>query len=331
MSNYLGLIQFGLLASLGFAILSALFSVVLYPLVQKRLIELPPPLRSNILLVWLIAPTLIGLALTILTFMPSLFSIAGFAPDHCSVHDGHLHLCLFHPPLPVDSTALQFLLAALVVTAVVYIGMHLSRVLHAYKFQRTLMMASRPYRTDDIRVVDWDMPLALSAGVRRMRVFLSSQLIQSLSSEQLEVVIAHEQGHLSRRDPVRHLVAHTFSFAHIPWLRKKMLMAFDLATEQTCDEVAAEKMGNRLFVADTILTVERLFTMRSYPYLAQSISGSNIAARVESLLSPPANHLSLSKAHMVIIAMGILLILAVTINDFHHFTESILQLITGQM
>lgn len=331
MSNYLGLIQFGLLAILCFAILSTLFSAAVYPIVRKGLSEMSPVLRSNILLIWLIAPTLIGVALTTLTFMPSLLSIVGFAPDHCNVHDGHLHLCLFHPPLPIDSSILQFFLAALVGITVVFIGMHLSKILHAYKFQRSLMMASRPHKTHDISVVDWDMPLALSAGIRRMRVFISSQLIQSLSPKQLEVVIAHEQSHLSRRDPVRHLIAHTLSFTHIPWLRKNMLMDFDLATEQTCDEVAAEKVGDRLYVADTILAVERLFTVRNFPYMAKSISGSNITARVESLLSPSSVHVSVSKGYMTIIAAGFLFAMVAIMNDFHHFTESILQLITGQM
>jgi len=331
MNNYLGLIQFGLLAILCFSILSALFSAAVYPIVRKRLSEMPPVLRSNVLLVWLGAPTLIGVALTALTFMPSLLSIVGFAPDHCNVHDGHLHLCLFHPPLPVDNTVIQLFLAALVGVAVIFIGMHLSKILHAYKFQRILMMASRPHTIHDINVVDWDMPLALSTGIRRIRVFISSQLIQSLSPKQLEVVIAHEQSHLSRRDPVRHLIAHTFSFTHFPWLRKNMLMDFDLATEQACDEVAAEKVGNRLYVADTILAVERLFTVRSFPYMAKSISGSNITARVESLLSPSPIHVSASKGYMTMIAASLLFTMIAMMNDFHHFTESILQRITGQM
>lgn len=331
MSNYLGLLQLGLLAILCFAILSALVSAAVYPIVRKRLSETPPVLRSNILLIWLIAPTLIGLALTTLTFIPSLLSIVGFSPDHCSVHDGHLHLCLFHPPLPVDSSILQLLLTALAGIAAAFIAIHLSKILHAYKFQRTLMMASRPHTIHDINVVDWDMPLALSTGIHHMRVFISSQLIQSLSPKQLQVVIAHEQNHLSRRDPIRHLIAHIFSFTHIPWLRKNMLIDFDLATEQTCDEAAAEKVGDRLYVADTILAVERIFTVRSFPYMAKSISGSNITARVESLLARHSAHASLPKGYVVFLAASLLLVMVASIHDFHHFTESILQLITGQV
>lgn len=331
MNNYFGVLQFGLLASLGFALLTVLVSTIIYPFVRQQLANLSPKLRSNVLLVWLLAPVLIGGMLSLLSFMPSLFSLFGFVPDHCSVHDGHLHLCLIHPPLPVDNSILQFFLATLVGATVYFIGTSIFDLLRAHKFQRTLMIASHPHDTYPIRVVAWDMPLALSTGIRRMKVFISSQLVETLSPKQLEVVIAHEQAHLSRRDPLRYFVAHAFSFAHIPWLRKGLLMDFDLATEQACDDLAADKIGGRLHVADTILAVERLFIMRRLPSMVMSISGSNITARVESLIAPPSICEPVSKGYLSLLGIGILLAMLAIMDDLHHFTESILQLMTGHM
>ncbi|NWF37973.1 M56 family metallopeptidase [Mariprofundus sp. NF] len=331
MSNYVGVLQLGLFASIGFAVLVAVVSAVIYPFARQRLAKLPPQLRSNILLGWLVAPAFIGGVLSLLSFMPSLISLFGFVPDHCSVHDGHLHLCLIHPPLPVDSSILQFFLVTLVGVTIYFIGISIFDLLRAHKFQRTLMAASYPHETYPIRIVDWDMPLALSAGIRRMRVFISSQLVETLSPKQLEVVIAHEQAHLSRRDPLRHFIAHAFSFAHIPWLRKGLLMDFDLATEQTCDDLAATKTGGRLHVADTILAVERLFIMRRLPSMVMSISGSNITARVESLLAQPPVYRSVSRSYMNILGIGVMIGAFAIMNDLHHFTESILQLMTGHM
>ncbi|MDX8395792.1 MAG: hypothetical protein R8K22_05185, partial [Mariprofundaceae bacterium] len=86
--NYFGLIQFGLLASVGFAVLAALITTMTYPFVRHRLSQMPPELRSNMLLIWLVAPVVIGVSLTALTFMPSFLSLFGFTPDHCTVHDG---------------------------------------------------------------------------------------------------------------------------------------------------------------------------------------------------------------------------------------------------
>ena len=331
MNNYFGVIQLGLLASLGFAILASLVSAIVYPLVRQRMANLSPKLRSTTLLAWLIAPALIGAVLSLLSFMPSIISLFGFVPDHCSVHDGHLHLCLIHPPLPVENSTLQLLLAALVGISIFFIGTPVFDLLRAHKFQRTLMMASRPHETDPVRIVDWDMPLALSVGFRRMRVFISSQLMQTLSPQQLDVVIAHEQAHVSRRDPLRHFIAHAFSFPHIPWLRKDLLKDFDLATEQACDEVAAAQTGGRLHVADTILAVERLFIMQRVPSMVMSISGSNISARVESLVAQPPISEPISRGYINLFGIGVLVAVVAVIDDLHHFTESILQLMTGHM
>ncbi|MDX8402926.1 MAG: M48 family metalloprotease [Mariprofundaceae bacterium] len=331
MSSYFGVIQLGLLASLGFAVLAALVSAIVYPLVRQRMAKLSPKLRSTTLLIWLVAPALIGAVLSLLSFMPSIISLFGFVPDHCSVHDGHLHLCLIHPPLPVDNSFLQLFLVTLVGATVYFVGTPVIDLLRAHKFQRTLMMASRPHEIEPVRVVDWDMPLALSAGIRRMRVFISSQLIQALSPQQLDVVIAHEQAHLSRRDPLRHFITHALSFAHIPRLRKDLLMDFDLATEQACDEVAAAQTGGRLHVADTILVVERLFIMRRVPSMVMSISGSNISARVESLLAHSPVCEPVSSGHRNLLAAGVLIAAFAMMDDLHHFTESVLQLITGHM
>lgn len=323
MINYFGVIQLGLLAGSGFAILASLVSAMLYPLLRQRIAKLSPELRSTTLLAWLIAPALIGAMLSLLSFMPSIISLFAFVPDHCSIHDGHLHLCLIHPPLPVESSILQLLLAALVGISAFFIGTPLVDLLRAHKFHRSLMMASRHHETDPVRVVDWDMPLALSVGFRRMRVFISSQLMQTLSPQQLNVVIAHEQAHVSRRDPLRHFIAHAFSFVHIPWLRKALLNDFELATEQACDEVAARKVGDRLQVADTIISVERMFSRQQLPFTVLSIGGSNICQRVESLLLEPVVYVPVHRAHILIAAT--LLFLPITlVNELHHQTESIL-------
>lgn len=331
MNSYFGVVQFGLLASLGFAILTALISAITYPFVRQRLAELSPALRSTTLLIWLIAPALIGGVLSLLSFMPSIMSLFGFVPDHCNIHDGHLHLCLIHPPLPVDNGFLQFFLITLVGVTIYFIGTPFFDLLRAHKFQQTLMTASRPHETLPLRVVDWVMPLALSAGIRRMRIFISSQLIQNLTQKQLEVVIAHEQAHLSRRDPLRHFIAHTFSFAHLPWLRKELLMDFDLATEQACDEAAAVQTGDRLHVADTIIAVERQFAMCRIPPMVKSISGSNISARVEFLLAQPAVNESISRAYMSLLSVGVLIAAFATMDELHHFTESVFQLMADHM
>ena len=323
MSDYFGLLQFGIFAGFGFAVLTAFVSVVVYPLIRRHLAGLPPALRSNILLAWLIAPITIGVLLTLLAFMPSLLSLFGLISDHCTIHVGGLHLCLIHPPLPVDNHILQLALITLLGITAVFITVFARKLLYAYKFQQLLMLASQPHDVHDIRVVDWDMPLAVSAGIRHRQVFISSQLIQALSKKQLQVVINHEQAHVRRRDLLRHFIAHGFSFNHTPWLRKRLLADMDLACEQACDEAAANRTGDRLCVAETIISVERLFAKQQLPFTVLSINGSNISQRVESILLEPTAYVPKPRAY--IFAAAILLITSLaSANGLHHQTESIL-------
>jgi len=149
------------------------------------------------------------------------------------------------------------------------------------------MMLSRECDARDIRIVEWDEPLAISAGLYHMRVFVSEHVMRVLSPQQLDVVLAHEHKHAQRKDGLRHLLAYFLSFAHIPWLRKRLLEGMDLACEQSCDEAAANTTGDRLHVADTIVFIERMFIQKQPAFMALSISGSNITQRVESLLHPP--------------------------------------------
>lgn len=328
MIQYLGLFQFGLLASFGFAILAALVSLAVYPLVSPMLINLAPAQRSNILLAWLLTPACVGLLFTLLTFTPCLLSIFGIAPDHCSVHDGHLHLCLIHPPLPADGMLSSMLIMLLGAVILFFAGIYSLSLVRACRLHRKLMMASIQCNERDIRIVEWDGPLAISAGVYRMRVFISEQLIRTLTSQQLDVVLAHERKHAQRKDALRTLLGHAFSFAHIPWLRKRLLADMDLACEQACDEAAANKTRDRLHVADTIVSIERMFIRQRPTFMALSISGSNITQRVESLLHKPAAELSFWQSYLTFVGLVLLIAAFASTEELHHHTESILGFLT---
>jgi len=258
-----------------------------------------------------------------MAFMPSLFSVFGIAADHCSVHDGHLHLCLIHPPLPADSVLSSLLIMLLGAAALCFVGIYAISLMSGYRLHKSLMMASRQHGKQDIRIVEWDGPLAISAGFYRMRVFISAELMQALTPQQLDVVLAHERTHVKRKDALRHLLGHTLSFAHIPWLRRRLLADMDLACEQACDEAAASSTGDRLHVADTIISVERMFSRQQLPFTVLSISGSNISQRVESLLLEPTAYVPAYRTHILIAATLLIASLA-SVNELHHQTESIL-------
>jgi beta-lactamase regulating signal transducer with metallopeptidase domain len=328
MSNYLGLIQLALFASVGFAFLAALISRVVYPLIRKRLLQQAPARRSNILLIWLLVPASVGLLFTLLSLMPSFLSLMGIDQDHCSVHDGHVHLCLIHPPLPLDNITSWGLITLLGVMAVIFAGKAILGIVRGYKLYKGLMMASLKHGEQDFRIVEWNGPLALSAGLSHMSVFISRQLMQSLTTKQLDVVLAHERSHAERKDTLRQLIAHALSFAHIPWMRRSLLADMNLASEQACDEAAARITGDRLHVADTIVSIERMFIQKPLPFSALSISGSDITARVESLLHKPHADSPSWRGHLILTGILVLIAAFTSAGELHHHTESILGFLT---
>lgn len=328
MSNYFGLIQLGLLASLGFAALVALVSIAAYPLLRPVLTSLTPARRSNILLAWLLSPACIGLLFTLLSFTPSLLSMFGISPDHCSMHDGHLHLCLIHPPLPAGGMLWSILIIFLGAVALFFAGVYSLSLVRVHRLHRTLMIASRQCDERDIRIVEWGGPLAISAGIYHMRVFISEHLMRALTPQQLDVVLAHERMHVQRKDGLRHLLGHAFSFVHIPWLRRRLLADMDLACEQACDEAAAIKTGDRLHVAATIVSIERMLIQKQPAFMALSISGSCITQRVESLLHSPAIDSPSWRGYLRLTGTVLLIATFASAEVLHHQTESILGFLT---
>ncbi len=329
MNNYFGLFEFVMIVSLGFSLLVAVVSAVIYPFVQTKLQALAPARRANTLLLWSLAPTLVGVVFTLLSFVPSFLSLMGIVQDDCTVHDAHFHLCLIHPPLPLDSMMSWVLVAFLGIFFVVATFFFMLGLVRALKFRKILMLTSYQHARFDVRVVESKKPLAIAVGFYHMRVFISDYLLQSLSPRQLDVVLAHEQAHLNRKDALWHLVGYVFSFAHMPWLRTRLLSDMNLASEQACDEVAASKTGDRLYVANTIVFLERLFSKQQVPAHAFSIMGSNIQQRVESLLRAPVVHHPSYTFYMTTI-ISLLIFSLTSVSEFHHQIEHILELLTRQ-
>lgn len=327
-AGLLGLIQLTGLAAAGFGVMGAIGAALLYPMARSRLARRGPEGRARGLLVWMAAPWACAALLTAACFLPSALGMLGVVGDHCLVHDDHhVHLCLVHRPDSFGSTfgwAILWLTAALGLGALgrQYLELHRTRRLIA-----TLVSAGRRDEGRGVRWIDVQDPLSIAAGFRRGEVLVSSSLARSLPADALEVVLAHERAHLERRDGLWRLVARALSIGHLPPTRRCLLADFTLATEQACDEVAAHRLGDRLRVADAIVAVERLFrNVTSPPWtFAPSFGGSDVAARVESLLGDRRGGES-ARMRRWLLALVVLAVLG-SAAPLHHATETALALI----
>lgn len=107
-----------------------------------------------------------------------------------------------------------------------------------------------------IRVVEDAPNPAFTAGWWRPSIFLSRQLVRSLSGAELSAVIAHEGAHVARRDPLR-LSVLRFLGCTLFWLPALSRVAADMADEAEIEADDRAAGSTPLVLASAIVSVAR--------------------------------------------------------------------------
>jgi Zn-dependent protease with chaperone function len=169
---------------------------------------------------------MIGLVALLLVFAPSLAHLLGVGTDHCHAHGHHAHLCLVHTPFFTGGLLEQMILGGTGVAVlghVLTVGWRFGRGRRAVRTLLALGEASAA--TAPYRIVDSQLPFAVTAGLLRPRVFVSNRLLHDLSPSELATVLRHEQAHQRRRDGTRFFTAEVFSALHLRPTRRRILDA----------------------------------------------------------------------------------------------------------
>ena len=323
------LVRLGLLSAATIVLFGGVASAVVaaaYPRARARLAGLPPPMRAQGVLTWAALPWVVSALLLALCFVPSVWSVLGLAVDHCPSHDdGHIHLCVDHAPHHPVSLVEWVLLAA----GGVAVGLVALRVLRAQlaTWRAVTALVRGAGLEAEGGLVASSSPLSVTAGLLRPLVLVSTGLRSRLSPEQLRAVLAHEQSHARRRDPLRLLAVALLGAAHGPSTRRRLVADLALACEEAADEDAAQVVGDRTLVAESILAVERLLGAEPLRVgLALGMAGCAAEARVVALLRdplPPSPARSSRRAIWAAVAAGAV----AAASEIHHLTESLLDLV----
>lgn len=331
MSGDLGVITASVLVFAVAAIVVSLLGGALYPPIRHFLRGLPPAAESEFLLAVAGAPALSGVLLVVLALAPSLAHLIGVGIDHCHAHGHHPHFCVIHFALWTGSGLDRLVLLAAGLAVVTVAGDVPRRLWQARGVARALEALATPAPAAGAwHVVDMEGPLALTAGVIRPRIYLSSRLVDTLSPAELAAVVGHEQAHRRRRDTLRQLAAEMLTRLHLPPIRRRLLADLALASERACDEEAALASSGRLCVAGTLLKVARLNASRRLPtdVLLPTVTGADLETRIEALLRPAAER-QIAPWSLLIPGAGVILMLAALYSDrLHHGVESALHLLT---
>jgi len=325
MSAGLGILQFTLITVGIFIALGAVCGAIIQVPVARRLTRLAPRTQAAALTLFAAMPLILGLGLTLVTLSPSFLGYVGLIADHCDTHgQGHPHLCLLHAPAAVNS-AIAWLMKAAVAGLLALVLCNLVRgALQGNRQLRRCLSLSHYDAGRDCYLLDTPRPLAFCAGAGSSRVFVSRGMVELLSPRQLDALIAHERAHVARRDTLRLVVAGALSLFHFPRVRHPLLADLALACERACDEAAVQVAGSRVLVAETIIKVARQGV--TAPATGLAFARNPTVERVEALLaSAPVARIPASG---LAAAVALLLVPIVFGDRLHHFTETLLGLLT---
>lgn len=232
---------------------------------------------------WLLAPLWVPPALLLAAVLPGVITNLIGLGDHCLSHGAHHHhLCLFHPP-HIAGIPMAWTIAGLVWTPVLLaFGVGVFRARGDAALSSSLVRLAQPSELGDrVRLLDDPRPMALTTGVLSPVILLSRGLTERLDRATLDIVLAHERGHMQRHDTTWALLDRLAASLLPKNVAKPLLDELDLAREQACDEFAAQQ-SSPAEVAAALMKVARLgiADMR----LGHSVASASLELRIRHLL-----------------------------------------------
>jgi Peptidase family M48 len=233
--------------------------------------------------------------------LPSLWIISLGFLAHAPIIGGGFRWCSMafglHHHLPVV-VALPALLCATVGT---------TRAFKAWRVHRKLLM----HDPGPIEHADDPNPYAVAMPGRGGRIVMSRGLVNLLTDDEINIVLAHERTHAHFRHDRMLLVAR-MADACCPVLRP-LTQRLRFSLERWADEAAARRCGDRRLVARTLAKVA--LATNPTPVLL-GFAGLGVSARAEAMLAPAPKAPGIST--LIGILGGIAMTAALSILQLHH-------------
>ena len=153
----------------------------------------------------------------------------------------------------------------------------------------------------------YDRPLALTYGLFRPRVLLSTWMVEHLDQRELEAVLAHELAHAARRDYLVIWLATVLrdAFFYLPtsWAAYRQLQR---EKEVACDDLAAGVTSRPLALASALGKVWHQATGGSNLGTAQALVGVGecIESRIVRLLRAPSSSVRRPRSRRIALGIG---------------------------
>lgn len=158
-----------------------------------------------------------------------------------------------------------------------------------------------------VRLCAHDRPMALTWGLLRPTLLLSTWMVEHLDRRELEAVVAHELGHVARRDYLVVWLATVLrdAFCYLPtsWAAYRRLQQ---EKEFACDDLAVGATHRPLALASALAKVWQGALGGSALGAAQPLVGTDgsIEGRIQRLLAAARPAPSVSRSRAVAVGVG---------------------------
>jgi hypothetical protein len=166
---------------------------------------------------------------TVLLLLPELSGLVVF--EHC--HKGN---CAAHVPAAYDLSFFRLSLIASAATG--FLVLLILLIQQAFNMSQKLKALNRLANKNELtqsiqnyQIVESDDIFAWCAGLIRPKIFVSRGMLNSVTDEQLELVLAHENCHMQQRDNLRKFAVHCMTLLWLPAQRQQLRKDFSLIIE----------------------------------------------------------------------------------------------------
>jgi Zn-dependent protease with chaperone function len=274
-------------------------------------------------LLWVVAllPALVSAA----TMTAALAPAFGWIADHCfetvDLHS-HPHICAEHHEAALPGLGILAVAALLVLRVAWVLGRQSHALLAAWRVKRELQSVARRARA--YFVLPLPEPQAFVIGLFRPIVFVTAGLLSPEHRAHLRPVLAHEHGHLRRRDPLRRFIAGIALAFHLPGIARRVERSLSAAQEMAADAEAAARVGSPERVARALVQLAR--AQLRVPETSFAFGTTNVEARVRRLLDHDCGTCEPKARTLVIGSFLLFACLALAAGPVHHGVEMLLGL-----
>jgi Zn-dependent protease with chaperone function len=172
-------------------------------------------------------------------------------------------------------------------------------------------------------VLPIERPQAIVLGLVQPRVYLSQGLLEAVTGDELAVVLAHEQAHVERREPLRRALTSVGLLFHLPGIARLIEQELTRTQEITADAAAARLVGDPMHVAEALVRFGRF---RSAGPAAVEFSSGHLESRVRELLDPRPHVAGPSRPILVVILAVLCVVSLLAAHPLHVLNQMLLRM-----